>query len=78
MDKAAVEAYAAEHVTPHLGKPLVGHAKLAAAVAWDEGLDVSYSEPPPDHANIQNFAAAREKMMEQAQALARASTFQLA
>lgn len=77
LDHHAVEAYAATHITPHFAKPLLGHAKLLSAAAWKEGLDVFYAEPPPNHANIQRFANMREKMMEQAQQLAKAAAFRI-
>lgn len=77
LDHDAVEAYAATYITPHFAKPLLGHAKLLSAAAWDEGLDVFYAEPPPNHANIQRFAEPKEKMIEQAQQLAKAATFRV-
>ena len=64
MNLNEVREYAAVHVTPNRGKPLKAHAHLRCAVAANEGLQVTYAEPPPNHANIHGYAAAREKMME--------------
>jgi hypothetical protein len=67
-----IDAYAIAHIVPHRG-PVVAFATIRSAIAWENHLDVQYSEPPPNHANIQGFAAAKDEIMLQAQELAAAA-----
>lgn len=77
LAKERIEAYAGEHVTPSRGKVLIGHASVECAAVLREGLHVLYSEPPPNHANINGYAIQKEQWIAQAQELARVSTLRL-
>ena len=59
------------------GKPLYGHAELAAVAVAETGLALRSSEPPPGHGDIVGWSTDKEKRILAAQELAACARLKL-
>lgn len=66
-----------EHINLPLGNTLLALAELSVEQIMDINLRVEPDEPPPRHANIVGWPAAKNELMSKAQALAAVAMLRL-
>ena len=75
LDHSGTCAVAAQYVTPHRRRALLGYANVSCSVVFRVGLRADFDEPPPNHANICGHSRTREEVMERAHLLAKEASF---